>query len=214
MDEKKNRINYKAITVALFTIIVVFFLLNIIRVPIAEEQISTELKPYVVLDYYTAQEKIANGTCVSRNFSYSYSWEGWDSGNDDFTTPYLEIINYENQTGTYLIQFAFYDESKYPYNLYKNSITLEDATMYSEERNITLKPRGRNIISIPTLKPDRDASYWAIGDIKAPVLFDCGNNVQYKTVVKNRTITKNKTFEKSELVTKKLSIWDYIFGKK
>jgi len=213
MDEYKRRINYKAITIFLILVVLIFIVLNIIKIPMNEKRLSTEITPYVVVDYYTAQEKYTNGTCVSRNFSYSYSWEGWDSGETEYTTPYLKVINYEDQEGIFVIQFAFFDRNQYPYAVYKDIIKWEDATMYSEERNLTLKPHGSNIISIPTLKPDPDASYWAIGDIKAPVLVDCRDNVQYKTVVKNRTITKNKTSEKVELLEKKVSIWDYIFGK-
>jgi len=210
----KGKLNYKAIAFALFVIIFVFIIFNIIKIPVPEEKISTELKPFVVLDYYTAQEKVMdNGNCVSRNFSYSYSWQGWDSGDDDFTTPYLEIINYENQSGTYIVQFALFDESEYPYVLYKETIKWEDASMYSDEKSVLLKSMGRNTVSIPTLKPNKDASYWAIGDIKAPVLYECGENIEYRTVVKNKTVTEYREIEKSEIFVNKISIWDYLFGK-
>ena len=214
MDKYKRKINYKAIALFFIVVVAIILLLNIIKIPTSKQRTLTEIKPYVVLDYYTAQEKYVNGTCVKRNFSYSYSWEGWDSGESEFTTPYLEIVNYEDQPGTFVVQFAFFDENQYPYNAYKDIIRWGDAIMYSEERNLTIKARGSNIISIPTLKPNPDSSYWAIGDIKAPVLVDCGDNVKYRTVVKNRTLTKNRTIEKSETIEEKISIWDRIFGKK
>lgn len=210
---KKGEINFKAIAYVLLVIIIVFIILNLIKIPISDRNISTELKPYVVLDYYTAQEKAVNdGNCVARNFSYSYSWGGWYNEDEDFTTPYLEIINYENQSGTYIVQFAFFDENEYPYVLYKENIKWEDASIYSDEKNVLLKPNGRNMVSIPTPKPKIDTTYWAIGDIKAPVLYDCGENVEYKTVVKNRTVTEYQEIEKVDTVVKKISIWNYLFG--
>lgn len=210
MQEKRT--DYVPLLIAVIVVFIVFFLLFLIKIPISDQQTATELRPFVVLDYYTAQEKDIDSRCVTRNFSYSYSWEGWITENPDYTTPYLELINYENETGTYIVQFAFFDSSIYPYSIYKDTITWNDATMYSIEENITLEALGSKMITIPTAKLDRDATYWAIGDIKAPVIADCGKNVKYKTVIKNQTITQFRTVEKYDLVTKKISVWQYLFG--
>jgi hypothetical protein len=208
----EHHVDYKALSIGLLVLIVIIILFNAIKIQIPTERTSTQLKPYVVLDYYTAQEKYINGTCVYRNFSYSYKWVGWEAGNSEYTTPFIELSNDENESGIYVVQFAFFDSSKYPYATFKDRITWEDASMYSIEENFSLGPFVKKTISIPTGKASLVSTYWAIGDIKAPVLADCGNNTVLKTVTKNRTTTELRNIERVDVIANRVSIWNYIFG--
>ena len=210
----KNNSKYRFIIIILLSIIVLFIVFNLIKIPIPKERSITELKPYVVLDYYTAQEKVdEKGTCVRRNFSYSYSWLEWDEYNDGYMTPTLNLSNDENQAGTYMVQFAFFDEEKYSYILNRDKALWTDAIKYSDEKSINLEANVSTLVKIPTKKPNSQGSYWAIGDIKAPIIVDCSENTEYRTVIKNKTVTQYRNIEKSEIVTKKVTIWDYILGK-
>jgi hypothetical protein len=201
----------RAIFISVFIILLIFVLLHVIKVPVQDVKMTTELMPYVVLDYYTAQEEIADRNCISRNFSYSYEWQGWSEDDSEFITPYIEIFNYEGESGKFAVQFAFFDADEFPYQAVKDTITWDQATMYSREEYVTVKPHGSNLISIPTKKIRQGEDYWAIGDIKPPVVVECAEP-KLRTVIKNRTIAKNKTVERTEFVESKISLWKFLLS--
>jgi len=197
---------------ALISLILIHIILTSVKITVVEEENYCE-QQHVDLEpcsSYVTEE------CILANYSFQHDWSGWSVDSDEYTSPYLQITNLENVKGDFYVQFAFYDDSVYPYEDYRNYIyrdlqeqeliLWEKAHMYSEKVKITLGPKESKIVQIVTKKKRPGAKYWALYKITPPLLEICRQVRHYKD--KNVTLPIPKL--KKRYVPVKKSLWNIL----
>ncbi len=128
----------------------------------------------------------------------------------------------EQEEGGFVVQFAFFDNDVYDYELYRgknydlvmDDLPWEAAAMVSEKRNISLGPGERKLVNIWTEKKYPDALYWVYGQVDAPKVADCVIVEVLRNVTKNKTVMKDRAdvdvAEEVEWVKLRVWLWRLI----
>jgi len=218
--KKKRSKLIKLLPLIIFLILIIYIILNIIKIPLSSEETSTQGKPYESNQISEEPRLTKTQQCYLKNFSWSWAWQGWANLENDYISPYFWIINFEDKSGSFDIQFAFFDNTEHPfdrfrgrgYNDFKDEISEDDVAMRSQVLTVTLNPGENRTITIPTRKPNPDHAYWALADVKEPEPYEvCTSETTEEELTKNQTVITHKETDKIKVVEESISLWDFLF---
>ncbi len=219
-EQKKEEIRSRRrkIILALIILILIHIILNIIRVSVTREQADYETEPYIFSIEYEAEEPDIIESCVEKEYEWSYEWLGWNNDREGYVSPNLRIKNLENKSGEFSVEFAFFDNSLYPYdNFHRRSYdTVEDilpwdaASMHSSVMKKHLAPGEEAIITSYTQERSPDTVYWAYANIDAPKYEICNFTIENISVTKNITTVTYRTEKTKTNVTKSATLWQLL----
>lgn len=165
----------------LFLLLLFFILLALVyQYPVTTTETVTETIPREVVRSVPARLETQ---CQNIPFSWSDEWLGWEPATQGMITPIYLLQNEEQESGTFEVQFGFFNEELYPYELYegipydqvRDKLPWHLATMHSKRVEIRLGGgQGRTVI-LPTYNVDPSASLWVYPDIVPPNKTTCIN---------------------------------------
>lgn len=199
----------------IIVIILIHIILNIIRVNVTREEMVNESVPYLVSEEYTTKEPEITEVCFEKEFNWTYEWLGWNNDREGYVSPNFKLTNNENESGEFIVEFAFFDNAVYPYDAYhgKPYETVEDrlpwdaAEMQSYLMKKNLNPGETAVLTSYTEKRNLYASYWAYANVDAPIHNVCNYTTEYINVTRNITIERYREEEIEKMVTKSMTLW-------
>ena len=220
LKKGETKLRRRRIILIIIILIVTHILLNIIRVNITREELVNESIPYEGVKVYTAKEPEIIELCFEKEFDWDYKWEEWDDSQKGYVSPNFRLINLENESGEFKVEFAFFDESIYPYEKFsgKPYETVEDelpweaASMHSYPVTQRLGQNENTLITTYTPKKYSDSIYWAYADVDPPIHEVCNYTIEYVNITKNRTITKYRTEKTKKNITKSMTLWQILIS--
>ena len=147
--------------------------------------------------------------CYQQEFLWDYGWGEWSAPNSEVATVKFTITNLEDREGTFIVNFAFFDESLYPFDDYRG-IRYEDvredlrwdmASMHLDNITKTLKPKEAVPLHASVKKEDPGKSYWVYADVIAPNYTRCEVDVNTTALNANKTIKRPMTENVTETKT-------------
>ena len=218
LKKEEIKLRRRRIILIIIILIVIHILLNIIRINITIEELFNESIPYEEVETYTTKEPDIIELCFEREFDWDYEWQGWNEDRQGYVSPRFMLINLENKSGEFKIEFAFFDESIYPYEKFngKPYETVEDelpweaASMHSYPVTQRLGQNENTLITTYTPKKYSDSIYWAYADVDPPIHEVCNYTIEHINVTRNRTITKYRTEKTKKNITKSMTLWQIL----
>lgn len=209
LNEKNQRRRWiKAILIILIILAILF----LSRCSVTVNEVQAKEVPKTRIK--TVYEPVQN--CEEREYGYSYSWEGWDIGENTIATNF-RLSNLEKKAGTFKVDFAFFDESKYrfddykglTYDLVQDKLPWDKASMRVDNVERKIDPEG-NVLIVPSVtKADKNGVYWAYAYVHPPTLNDCRS----ETVAVEVNTTYNSTEAVKTTTVKSMSLWSIIVMK-
>lgn len=177
-------------------------------------------------DTVTAEEKIPiveteladelTEVCEDEEFKWSYQWGEWNPEVDGVISTNFFLINDEPRVGTFIVNFAFFDNSLYPYekfagidyDLVRDILPWDAAEMWAEDVKVKLGSYESILITPTAKKVNQNTQYWVYADVTEPTYRSCYNN--YKLVEKNKTSYETRQYIRYNNNT--ITLWDYVLG--
>ncbi|MBU0980436.1 MAG: hypothetical protein KJ709_06515 [Nanoarchaeota archaeon] len=203
-EEGKRKLPLRIILILALVIIAA-----IIKVPVVTEETYTISIPVNITMMAVEQRDIEVKDCFTRNYSWSYRWDGWDQEKDNKVSPRFWLKNDQNMSGMFEVQFAFIDDSLYKYENYANrevtTIPFGQAAMISDRILINVNPNEERLVTIPTTRRHSDGIYWTYADVMPPNYNLCIPRLEKR----NHTVMINTTQYVSRDATNSSVSWVY-----
>ena len=203
---------------SLITLIVILIILHIIIFVIKwPYKITSTNEPLIINESYVTKEKQFENICTEKPPEFDERWikdVPWKTDGSK-VTPALIITNLEEKNFKYYVRFAFYNNTKFPWDNVNGgnpNATWDNADIYSDTVMVNLAAQESKVIEIMTDAQADPKNYWVDDRISAANLSDCIANTIYINITKTRQVVSNVKSVKKETVH--LSIWEMIFTKK
>jgi hypothetical protein len=214
-EKEGKKEKYKKIIRIALILLVIYVFLQLSKVSVTREEVFEEEVPYTPSE----GEEVQVGECYEKDFNYRYSWEGWIPEDRGYISPEMRLENLEERSGEFKVQFAFFDDTKYPfseyqgkdYDLVKERLAWSDASMLSETVSHTLGSMDDVLITVATKKKEENGVYWVYADITPPRYVDCNYTTVYRNNTGNSVAYRTESVKKN--ATTKISLLEYILGK-
>ena len=216
--EKKRRMK-RNIIFFIIILLAVHIILLLIRIPI----VTKETVEVSVMNSSSDIEEIPRAAtkqqCEKTAYLWNYTWEGYDESKEGYVSPRYKLYNYEDRSGTFYVQFIFFDQSEHSFSDYqdmdyekaKNTLPWSEVRMKSENLSVFLNKRDSRLIVATVKKADAKKAYWTYGIVTAPKISKC-INIEVDTLENQ---TSNHHFEyinlTREMTHKEYArLWDII----
>lgn len=207
-DEKKSK--QSILIKAIIILLVIHLFLTLSRCTTTKEEYVNKEVP--INEPETIEESFEN--CTEKEFDWDYKWEGWYPGEGQIITQRFRLYNYDIKRGVFKVDFAFFDDSEYPYENYegkrydsiKSQLPWNSASMWVNNVTQSLGPYQKILLTPSVEKKDPAKVYWAIADVTVPTYEKC--TTEYYYTKRNKTIMVNKSFKRNVTTTK--SLWQLL----
>lgn len=218
MSGKKHK-RRKVVVCIIFIILVIILLLTLIKVPVTKEILVAKKFYFWVANINVSEEKVVREECWERNVNWTYEWLGWSDEPEGYISPIYNLTNLENESNRFEVYFAFFDDSVYPYALYrekdydsvKDRLPWSAASMYSQKVVYELGPFEEKEIVISTKMP-YNSNYWVYADVEVLNKTICNKKIysNNETRIDNTTQYRIETAE--ETVFERVPLWKYLLS--
>ncbi len=186
----------------------VYLIMNTIEIKTTENQ--TIVKPYETTEIVTYPKTIKQEICINRSYRYQREWIDIIV-TKSYTEPSLKITNLESVWGVFSVNFSYFDDSKYPYENYKDrlyedfkdELSRDDADMSSETLVQAIGPGESHIFATRTTNKNI-TEYWALGNVFEPEITECMMKDITYNVTENRTVIKFSESTEEVVVRRKV----------
>lgn len=204
----------------ILTILIIHVLLNVIRIPLTTE---TLVSVSGNASYDESTEEKTERQCFTKEHEWNFEWEGYNDVGIQSISPKIRLYNAEDRSGTYHLQFGFFDQSKYnferfrekKYDTVRDILPWSSASMYSENITVPIGANEDRLITSFTPKPDPGGIYWVYALITAPSYNKCETTVIYinKTSLSSRNVSQQiSNYENKEYKTLWQLFMDWAFS--
>lgn len=221
-ERKRDKTKRKLLAIMFLIIFFMYLILHLIKIPQEYEQDYTTKELIQKTELNQEPKQLKSEQCYLKTYTWSWQWQGWAELENNFVSPYFWIMNFEDRPAIFEVRFAFFDNSEYPYDVirgreyedFKGFISGNDATMFSNWIDLKLDARENRTITIPTLSPNPDTTYWALADVNEPPSYEVCVGDSYKDIIiqaGSGALSENITTIK--VVEEKISLWQWILRK-
>ncbi|MBU0758010.1 MAG: hypothetical protein KKF44_08110, partial [Nanoarchaeota archaeon] len=177
---KEKRKNPLFLILAIILILPLFFITTGYRFKTTRYADFSEEVPIRSLVNVTKEITKKQEICQDFIYDYYREWRGITNFGK-FSIPSIYIQNQENRWGEFGVNFSFFDEEKYEYDLYKgreyadfkDELSRDMADMQSENIREWIGPGEAKVISATVIKRNPGSVYWALASIDPPEFYDC-----------------------------------------
>jgi len=221
MHKKEGaRIRKRSIIKIIVVVLIIHIILILTKCTIVDEEEFYENVSYEIESNYTDLDNFSTIKCEERDYLWRYQWEGWNEEVDNKISPNFRLINLENKSGKFDVEFAFFDDSVHrfadyqgiEYDNVRKQLPWNTAAMHSPMLSYNLEPYGEVLITGEVEKEKSDGVYWVYADVVVPKLDDCFEVMIYDEIERNKTVVEYRMEKRKRNVTKKVRLWDLLGG--
>lgn len=218
-ERKRDKTKRKLLAIMFLIIFFMYLILHLIKIPQEYEQDYTTKEFIQKTELNQEPKQLKSEQCYLKTYTWSWQWQGWAELEDGFVSPYFWIMNFEDRPAIFEVRFAFFDNSEYPYDVirgreyedFKGFISGNDATMFSNWIDLKLDARENRTITIPTLSPNPDTTYWALADVNEPPSYEvCDSDSTDETIKSTSSETEYVETTKTKVVRESITLWELI----
>ena len=155
---------------------------------------------------------VRNCSIVEHN--WDYTWENWLPEESGMITAAFRLANFEDRSGMFRINFAFFDNSTYPYDEYdginydqvQDRLPWSAADMHVYNMSHNIGPRESVLFTPSVRKKNPSSVYWIYADVSVPEYRKCVTT--YVQMMKNDSETIKRPVVKK--IKKTVSLWQIL----
>src|SRR3989344_8729577 len=215
--EEKKRKTKRRIIFSIIFLLLIHIILNLIQVSFVEEK-TVPIQSKSANSLEDEKPRVTTQRICERSpYKWNYSWEGYSDSQEEFVSPRYRLYNFEGRSGTFHVQFFFFDESEHQFDdfagkEYENvkNILSSKIRIKSENIIVFLDANDNRLIVPVVKKPDASKVYWTYGIVTVPSIQRC-INVEVNDIEKETSHElnyQNSTKKVKETIS--MSLWDYL----